>query len=105
MVKIIIFAINFKYISAQCTTIVTPGGTQTPEKCKFPFRYYGQEFQSCTTFGEKYKLEWCSVQVDNQGNHVKGQGRWGHCDKSLCLNNNTNTVTSSNDQEQCLTVI
>ena len=105
LVKIIIIAINFANIRAQCTTIVTDGGTQTPELCKFPFTFQGQVFENCTTFSDNDNLEWCSVETDQQGNHVRGQGKWGHCDPAKCLNNNINPVTINNTQERCLTVI
>ena len=110
--KIIVFAFNLAIISAQCTTIVTTGGTQIPERCKFPFRFQGQAFQKCTTFGDNDNLEWCSVDIDDQGNHIPGQGRWGHCDTNSCSSKEETLQTISppsisvkTEGTECITVI
>lgn len=103
-----ILSINIALISCQCTTVRTSGGTKTPERCKFPFRFKGRIFQSCTDFEDPDGKEWCSVETNSRGNHIQGQGRWGHCDQRKCSNANSNTtpksVTSNSGQEQCLTV-
>ncbi len=67
-----------------CLTVATPGGTKAPEPCVFPFRYLGVLHGECTTVGDDRCVPWCSVQVDPDGNHVSGRGRFGHCHPEGC---------------------
>ncbi len=67
-----------------CHTVVTQGGTKKPEKCVFPFTFRGKRYEGCTTEHDPDKRSWCSVQVDEDGNHVSGKGHWGHCDQATC---------------------
>ena len=55
-------------------------GTQNPEKCEFPFKFRGKEYNSCTTDADPYEKHWCAVEVDENGNS-EGK-RWGHCEVS-----------------------
>eukprot|EP00088_Acartia_fossae_P029698 TRINITY_DN30576_c0_g1_i5.p1 TRINITY_DN30576_c0_g1~~TRINITY_DN30576_c0_g1_i5.p1 ORF type:complete len:639 (+),score=101.64 TRINITY_DN30576_c0_g1_i5:25-1941(+) len=54
------------------------------KRCEFPFRFQGETFASCTTKHDPEGLAWCSTLVDEQRNHVVGEGEWGHC-PSTCL--------------------
>ena len=62
-----------------CTTKTGPD----PNKpCQFPFKYDSITFNQCITHGngEDETLAWCSTKVDNFGNHVVGQGKYGFCE-------------------------
>ena len=65
----------------KCTTI---GGRDPGKQCKFPFRFDGITYNSCTYAGNGAgeTAAWCSTKVDSSGNHVGGQGKWGECPSS-----------------------
>ena len=44
------------------------------ESCIFPFKYAGRTYDKCTTagFGNDQLPSWCSLQVDEDGNHITG---------------------------------
>ncbi len=69
--------------SGQCRTLRTQGGTRSPEDCVFPFRFDGALRRGCIHSAEDDRY-WCSVEVFPNGDHVTGQGRWGHCDPDRC---------------------
>lgn len=71
-------------ICQSCSTVPTLNGTPFPEQCVFPFKFEGDTFFSCTSQGDSENREWCSVEVDLEGNHQTGGARWGHCDPGLC---------------------
>ncbi len=81
-----------------CFTVPTPGGTQTPESCVFPFTFDNVTFFECTPHLHTRQLRWCSVEVDPAtGIHVSGKGRWGHCDPdSGCREIESAGVVTSN---------
>eukprot|EP00095_Tigriopus_kingsejongensis_P002459 maker-scaffold1402_size43054-snap-gene-0.7 protein:Tk02459 transcript:maker-scaffold1402_size43054-snap-gene-0.7-mRNA-1 annotation:"hemolymph proteinase 24" len=89
-------------ISLGCSTVPTENGTQGAELCVFPFSFEGITFTSCTDAGDPNGIKWCSVGVDDQGVHLPGQGRWGHCDKELCPKSFLTKIRSepSNDRDQ-----
>ena len=60
---------------------ITKSGPDSNEVCKFPFRYDGNTYYSCTTAGNTFDQRdpWCSTKVDSTGKHVGGQGKWGWC--------------------------
>ena len=57
-------------------------GTRNPELCRFPFKFRGREYHTCTTVEDPDQKHWCAVEVDEDG-HAE-EMRWGHCDDS-CL--------------------
>ncbi len=61
---------------AECTTV--SGGTANAP-CVFPFTYRGVRYNGCILVDAGDGKPWCSVLVDENGNHVGGQGKWGHC--------------------------
>ena len=67
-----------------CRTLATQGGTARPEPCIFPFRYPGEIHCRCRQSQRDRSKSWCSVQVDEEGNHVGGKERWGNCDPRTC---------------------
>jgi hypothetical protein len=66
------------------------------EPCVFPFKLKDQTFHSCTTQRDPNSQLWCSVQVDKDGRHVVGLGRWGHCDTVFCGNSGNKGGNSDN---------
>ena len=63
-------------------TCTTKTGPDPNKSCQFPFKYDGITYNQCTTDGneENETLAWCSTKVDNSGNHVAGQGKYGFCE-------------------------
>ena len=53
----------------------TNGGPRPNVPCVFPFKAYGKSFTKCIFYGST--VPWCSTEVDEQGNHIKGS--WGTC--------------------------
>jgi len=65
--------------------VVTPG-PDTGAKCIFPFTWAhtGKTYDGCAFDPSIDTYPWCSTQVDGNGNHVTGQGKWGKCDPDAC---------------------
>ena len=53
--------------------------TYIGRQCVFPFGYQGKTYNGCTIADAPDNKKWCSVQVDENGNHIGGRGLWGHC--------------------------
>ena len=82
------FAI-LKYCKGNCfTTVVKDGKSAIGSQCMFPFIHKGVQYQRCTYENSGDNQPWCSLKVDENGEHVSGQGRWGvcgkHCPKYYC---------------------
>ena len=66
-----------------CTTI---GGPSSNLLCVFPFEFRGKVYKTCTwEHAEPDNKAWCSTAVDNEGLHISGQGKWGHCGPSCYI--------------------
>ena len=53
----------------ECTSI-------TGQICKFPFKYKQRIYDTCITtddLGSHFGIPWCSIEVDDFGNHVIGK--------------------------------
>ncbi len=74
-----------------CRTVATVDGTPRPERCVSSFIYNGRRRVGCITDNDPDRRPWCSVEVDADGNHVGGRGRWGHCDLEACRTRTTTT--------------
>jgi len=59
----------------------TTSGASVNKPCVFPFKYRGVEYNRCTLVDSSHtnNKAWCSTEVDSNGNHVGGQGKWGNC--------------------------
>ena len=57
----------------ECKTI---SGPEPNKPCVFPYIDNGIKHFECTSMFDNQP--WCSIEVDNNGNHVTGQ--WGYCD-------------------------
>ena len=61
---------NWGYCSSECPM---EEGCQ----CIFPFKDYGRTYNACTLDTSSNGKPWCSVKVDDQGNHISGF--WSAC--------------------------
>eukprot|EP00094_Tigriopus_californicus_P006154 TCALIF_05926-PA protein Name:"Similar to snk Serine protease snake (Drosophila melanogaster)" AED:0.19 eAED:0.19 QI:0/0.83/0.71/0.85/0.66/0.71/7/188/824 len=63
---------------------MTTTGSKNPNKpCVFPFKYRGKIYYSCAwVIFHITKGPWCSTQVDEDGNHIRGQ--YGVCQPEKC---------------------
>ena len=55
---------------------MTVGGADINKTCIFPFIFNGHQTTTCLE--DKDEI-WCSTLVDESGEHVGGQGKWGLC--------------------------
>ena len=77
---------------------MTTGGSSVGSQCIFPFVFHNKTYHSCSFDKVEDGLPRCSVKVDEDANHIAGQGLWGHCSsecpiepgilKCLCILNN-----------------
>jgi len=74
--------------TAGCTT---NGGGDSGARCVFPFTYKERTYRGCILVDADDGIPWCSTLTDNTGQHVGGQGKWGHCPDSC----NKDTVGTS----------
>jgi len=59
-----------------CTT---NGGSDSGARCVFPFTYKDKVYSGCILVDADDGVPWCSTLTDQNGIHVGGQGKWGHC--------------------------
>ena len=65
-----------RHSGIKCTTV---GGADPGKNCVFPFKLGGAVYSECTLQSSYDGILWCSTLTDKSGNHVSGQGKWGHC--------------------------
>ena len=53
-------------------------------KCIFPFKFKGKTYNGCPPDLKDPSRNWCSTNVDSEGNHVRGGGNYGFCDPLYC---------------------
>ena len=53
--------------------------TVSNKSCIFPFRHKNQTYAGCTEEGNEDGRLWCSTRVTSEGEHMVGEGEWGHC--------------------------
>ena len=59
----------------------TNEGPAANQWCKLPFTYKGKTYTKCT-YDESYiGKPWCSVKVNETGDHVENEGNWGYCNE------------------------
>lgn len=70
--------------------------------CVFPFKFYGVLKNTCINDTDPVGKYWCSTKVDENLEHIGGQGNWGFCRKSCPLLNPkiTTTMTASTSSER-----
>ena len=95
---VLLILIKIASTNQDCFTVPTPRGTQWPERCIFPFFFMGRRFYNCTQDFAPDNKFWCSVEVDANGNHKSGGGRFGHCSQE-CFMTRLPIVPSSNLRE------
>jgi len=59
--------------------------TTKSKECKFPFKYKGTTYSSCTTKGSILWKAWCSTSTNDDGSY---NGKWGYCDMGKCTKDN-----------------
>jgi len=71
------YHVVLKFFSEICSVIEKKSKDFKP--CIFPFNYLGVSYNNCTIVNDPDDNPWCSTKVDEEGNHVKAGGYWGHC--------------------------
>ncbi|XP_059081531.1 peroxidase-like [Tigriopus californicus] len=86
----------------RCSTV---SGPNPGKPCIFPFTYQGVTYKGCPIDPEDSSKRWCSTRTDRSGNHVTGQGEYGHCDQSCPIHrsqsNNKRRPGSAPRSEGC----
>ena len=70
------------FTAAKLTIVCKTVSGATPNlPCIFPFHYNCVTHTKCTWDHAQLTdhKPWCSTLVDDSGNHVEGQGKWGNC--------------------------
>ena len=78
--------------TSRCTTV---SGPDSGANCVFPFIYKGKQYRGCILVDADDGKPWCSTLTDSSGQHVGGQGRWGHCPASCSRGSQGSTTTLS----------
>jgi len=65
----------------------TNGGGDAGSNCVFPFTYKENTYSGCILIDADDGIPWCSTLTDGNGQHVGGQGKWGHCPNSCNTDN------------------
>ena len=79
MTKSDILKLQRMYRCEKSSTCKTVGGPSPNQPCVFPFKWNGKTYSSCPIDSDDTNETWCSVKTDSNGNHITGQGLWGHC--------------------------
>ena len=66
--------------NGQCFT--TNDSPDKNAQCKLPFKFDGVLRQGCITDTDPDDRYWCSTKVDENLDHIPGNGYWGYCDQS-----------------------
>ena len=77
--------------SSSCTTT---GGGRTGAKCVFPFNYKDVKYNGCSLEDADDDKPWCSTKTDANGQHVGGQGQWGHCASNCQVGEGTEDLST-----------
>ena len=62
--------------------LTTNDGPQKNASCILPFKFKGKLKSNCINDQDPDGRFWCSTKVDNDLNHIGGQGNWGYCGSS-----------------------
>jgi len=82
--------------TASCTT---NGGGDSGARCVFPFTYKEKVYRGCILVDADDGKPWCSTLTDNNGQHIGGQGKWGHCPSSCNKDLDGSSVGSSSSPQ------
>ena len=74
--------INVASVTQQCKTF---GGPDPSQKCIFPFKWDEKTYYGCPIDPNDSSKTWCSTKVDQEGNHIVGQKKYGFCNEA-CTN-------------------
>jgi len=78
--------------TAGCTT---NGGGDSGARCVFPFTFKERVYRGCILVDADDGIPWCSTLTDSSGQHVGGQGKWGHCPSTCNKDIDGSPVASS----------
>ena len=78
---------NYYLFSITANLCKTKSGPSSNQPCIFPFTWKDEKYNGCPIDPVDSSQRWCSTKVDSNGNHITGQGNWGHCD-SKCPEQN-----------------
>ncbi|XP_040583657.2 LOW QUALITY PROTEIN: low-density lipoprotein receptor-related protein 2 [Lepeophtheirus salmonis] len=86
MLAIFVLALSFVCLESSVRgdsggVCVTTSGATVGKPCIFPFQFNGVIHTQCT-WDQAHLTEhkpWCSTQVNENGHHIGGQGKWGNC--------------------------
>jgi len=92
-------SIEIAPVDPKPSSCVTVGGGRTGSPCVFPFIYKDKTHSGCTLVDADDGKPWCSTLTDGSGNHVGGQGQWGHCPDDCEVDVDVNVVGSASNSE------
>lgn len=78
----------------------TEGGGNSNRKCLFPFIFREKIYRGCTNDYDPNGRLWCSTLVDENGNHISGQGEWGYCSNNCPIDDPD--VCKTEDNIKCV---
>jgi len=71
------FAIFHACYGQNCLT--TNEGPRKSIACALPWKFNGKLIDGCTTETDPDGRWWCSTKIDENQDHIGGQGNWGYC--------------------------
>ena len=69
------------WVAAVGLSLAAECGVGHGKRCIFPFEFKNVTYAGCTEVGDPNRRLWCSVQVNDQGEHMTGKGAWEHCEQ------------------------
>ena len=77
-----VISITGTLIDSQCFT--TSDSPDKNAQCIFPWKFNGILKQECITETDPDDRHWCSTKVDDDLEHIGGEGNWGFCSPTSC---------------------
>ena len=78
-----------QFPGSKCMTV---GGDDPVSECAFPFTRNGVTHRGCTRDGgAEDGRPWCSTEVDADGVHTDGRGKWGYCGTGCSISTGAET--------------
>ena len=86
---------------SEYTCITAPDSTNPGVQCKFPFTHKGVIYNGCPTHPKDKNQRWCSIKIDEFGNHVPDESdNYEICDK-LCPVHVSKGICCKNTVKPC----
>ena len=77
-----VFIVSVFAVVHNCTTV---SGADPGADCVFPFTIKEVVYSACAKDWDEDDTPWCSTLTDQNGIHVGGQGKWGHCASNCAI--------------------